>query len=88
MEALRMKYFIALLMATLALTACSKLTAENYAKIQTGMSFAEVSTILGGPESCDDTLGFKSCTWGKDSSKVTVQFVADKVVLHAAEHIR
>lgn len=51
---------IALVLAAVALTAagCSKLTPENYAKLKVGMSYNEVTAILGGPSSCDDTAGF------------------------------
>jgi len=71
----------------IALAGCSKITSENYAKLQTGMPYAEVTTILGSPQSCDDTLGFKSCTWGDDKSHVKAKFVADKLVLHSAENL-
>jgi outer membrane protein assembly factor BamE (lipoprotein component of BamABCDE complex) len=75
--------------ATLFLLAgCSKLTAENYAKVKTGMEFKEVTGILGTPERCDDIVGFKSCTWGDAKSNVTVRFAGDKVILHSAENIR
>jgi hypothetical protein len=60
---------------------------ENYAKLQTGMPFAEVTTILGAPRSCDEALGFKSCKWGDDKSYVTAKFVGDKLVIHAAENL-
>jgi hypothetical protein len=80
------------LLATLALAllvaACSKLTAENYAKIKVGMAYAEVTGILGDPASCNDIAGFKMCRWGDDKSSVTVRFVGDKVVLHSAENIK
>jgi hypothetical protein len=87
MDKFSMKALIALV-AVFIFAGCSKLTTENYAKVQTGMSFAEVTAILGGPDSCDDALGFKSCRWGDDTRNVTVRFFADQVVLHSAEHIR
>ncbi len=55
---------MALLVSICILAACSKITAENYAKIKAGMSYNEVSGILGNPTSCDDAVGFKSCKWG------------------------
>lgn len=82
-----MKTKLALVALLIGLAGCSKLTAENYAKLQTGMSFADVAAILGQPQSCDDALGFKSCRWGDDKSNVTVRFVADKLVLHSAENL-
>jgi hypothetical protein len=65
----------------IGLSRCSKMTAENYAKLQTGMSFAEVNAILGSPQSCDEALGFRSCQWGDEKSNVTARFVGDKLVL-------
>ena len=38
--------------------ACSKVTAENYAKVKTGMEYKDVTGILGNPASCDDVVGF------------------------------
>lgn len=70
------------------LAACSKVTAENYAKIKAGMSYKEVSGILGNPTSCADAVGFKSCKWGDAKSLVTVRFAGDAVILHSAENIR
>ena len=35
--------------AVLLLAACSKVTQENFSKIQDGMSEQEVTAILGGP---------------------------------------
>ena len=78
----------ALLLAACLLAACSKINAENYAKIRIGMSYPEVTAILGSPERCDDTVGFKSCIWGDDKSNVSVRFVGEKVLLHSAENVR
>lgn len=80
---------IATLAAMLLLIAgCSKLTAENYAKIKMGMPYGEVTSILGKPASCDDMAGFKSCRWGDDKANVTVRFAGEAVILHSAENIR
>ncbi len=78
---------IALVALWIGLAGCSKMTAENYAKLQTGMPLTEVTAILGNPQSCDETLGFKSCRWGDEKRNVTVRFVADKLVLHGAENL-
>lgn len=82
-----MKKSIALVALLAGLVGCSKMTAENYAKLQVGMSFAEVTAVIGSPQSCDETLGIKSCRWGDDKSHVNANFVADKLVLHAAVNI-
>jgi hypothetical protein len=72
----------------LALAACSKVTAENYAKIKVGMPYADVTSTLGSPSSCSDTAGFKVCKWGDEKSGITVRFAADKVVVHSADNIK
>ncbi|MDH4115683.1 MAG: outer membrane protein assembly factor BamE [Burkholderiaceae bacterium] len=72
----------------LAAAGCSKLTPENYAKVKTGMSYSEVTSILGAPASCDEAAGFKSCRWGDEKSHATIRFAAEKVVLHSAENVR
>jgi hypothetical protein len=79
---------LAALALALLVTACSKVTAENYAKIKPGMAYPEVTAILGNPASCSDFAGFKACRWGDDKSNVTVRFVGDQVVLHSAENIK
>lgn len=79
---------VALLTAVCLLAACSKVTADNYAKVKTGMKYQKVVGILGNPVTCDDVLGFKTCKWGDDKSKITIQFAGDKVVLHSAGNIR
>ena len=89
MPATRWPARLAALAAALALAAaCSRITHENYEKIRLGMSFQEVSAILGSPAGCDDAAGFKSCRWGDAGGSITVRFAADKVVLHSAENIR
>ncbi len=71
---------VALALATLLLAAgCNKLTKENYDKLKMGMSYAEVTAILGKADTCSETLGVSNCTWGKDETKsVNVIFLADK----------
>lgn len=76
---------IALLML---LAACSRLTMENYSKIQSGMSYAEVQAILGRASTCDEIIGVKTCRWGNDKRQVTVSFVSDQVMFSSAENVR
>lgn len=76
------------LLAGLALGACSKVTAENYAKLKVGMDYKDVTAAIGNPASCSDTAGFKVCKWGDEKNGVTVRFAADKVVMHSADNIK
>ncbi len=86
MDALRNTFAVCVL--CFLLLACSKLTNENYSKIKIGMSFTDVTSLIGNPTSCDDAVGVKSCRWGDDKRNITVNFVGDQVILHAAENIR
>ena len=79
---------LAPVLAAALLAACSKVTAENYARLSVGMTYQETTAILGSPARCDDTAGFKACKWGDDKSGITVRFAADKAVLFSAENIR
>lgn len=71
------------LTALLLLAACSKVTQENFAKIQDGMSEAEVHTLLGKPgESSNITvlgLSGTSSRWVSNDGMIAVQFVNGKV---------
>jgi len=79
---------MALLVSICLLAACGKVTTENYAKLKAGMSYKEVTGILGNPTSCDDVVGFKSCKWGDEKSHITVRFAGDAVIMHSAENLR
>jgi len=78
---------LAIAMALLA-AACSRVTAENYAKIKVGMTYQEVTAVLGSPAACSDAAGFRSCKWGDERSSISVRFVADRAALTSAENIR
>jgi hypothetical protein len=71
--------------ALLLLSACSKVNADNYAKISAGMSRDEVHSILGSP---DDSSGggigdltMTNETWKGGKQTIRVNFVGDKVAL-------
>lgn len=79
---------ITALLAFTVLSACSKVTAENYDRLELGMSYAEVESILGTPAGCDDILTARNCTWGDTSGSINVSFVGGKVVLFSAQNLR
>lgn len=83
-----MKGFAALAALMLMAAGCSKLTPDNYARLKVGMSYGEVTAILGTPAACDDVVGLKSCRWGDDKRHVAVRFAGDSVLLYSAENIR
>ncbi len=84
-----MKLRMIILLGLLALlVGCSKLTVENYAKIKTGIEYAEVVKILGKPDSCSEALFVKSCVWGNEQKNITVNFVGDKAIVTSSRNIK
>ena len=69
--------------ALLLLSACSKVNADNYAKISTGMSREEVHGILGSPDDASGggigDLTMTAETWKGGKQTIHVNFVGDKV---------
>lgn len=69
----------------LLLVACSKVTQENFGKLQDGMSEQEVTAILGAPTESQSVsvLGVSGTTsrWVSGSAVITVRFVGGKAAL-------
>lgn len=63
----------------------SKLTQENFDKIQNGMSMAQVKAILGEPTEAKSVgvgpFSGVSATWKDKNTLINIQFVNDKVTL-------
>ena len=72
-------------LAFLALAACSKVTQENFGKIQEGMSEQEVLAILGTPTESNSVnlLGIQGTAskWVAGEATITVRFVNGKVAV-------
>lgn len=75
----------ATLLALVVLAGCSKLTQDNYNKLKVGMSYSEVTQLLGKPNQCNDTLAAKSCDWESGESHVNVTFVGDNAVMFSGK---
>lgn len=71
----------------LLMLACSKLTLENYNKLEVGMRYDEVVSLLGPPAKCDDVMGLRNCSWGDEKHSVNVTFAADKALVFSAENL-
>ena len=75
------------LVALLLLAACSKVTQENFAKVQDGMTEQEVTAILGSPteSSSGSILGISgtSSKWASGDALITIRFVNGKVALRS-----
>lgn len=76
-----------LLCAALLLGCGSKVSQENFAKIQSGMTESEVTAILGPPTE-SNSIGFgpvggTTSTWKDNGRTITIQFVNGKVIAKA-----
>lgn len=78
----------AMLACCVLLAACSKINQENYAKLEAGMTRAEVESLLGGPTECSGALGMSSCTWGDQQRFISVQYAGDKVLMFSGKGLK
>lgn len=73
------------LAALVLLAACSKVSHENFGKIQDGMTEQEVAAILGSPAESSSTsvLGISgtSSKWTSGDAVVTIRFINGKVAM-------
>ncbi|WP_338366036.1 DUF3862 domain-containing protein [uncultured Pseudoalteromonas sp.] len=81
-----MKKFL-IIAATLSLAACSKVTLENYEKIEVGMDKAEVEAILGAADNCVEKTLHTNCVWGDESKNIEITLVSDKVTIYSKHGI-
>ena len=69
----------------ISLTACSKVTKENYDKINVAMDLTEVEAILGSPDSCEEKTLHTNCVWGNKGKSITITLVSNKVTLYSSD---
>jgi hypothetical protein len=71
------------------LVACSKVTPENFARVQNGMTEQEVAAILGSPteSTSRDVLGITGTAsrWVSGDTAITIRFVGGKVATKALD---
>lgn len=76
---------VAPIAAVVLVAACSRATAENYSKIQAGMTRDEVYEILGKPDEVSGgglgKLTISSETWKGSKQTIHVTFGGEKVAL-------
>ena len=67
----------------LVLLSCSKVTEDNFTKITTGMSYAQVTKILGDPTKTQSLkimeFAATNATWKHKGRVISIQFLDDKV---------
>ncbi|TMO79040.1 DUF3862 domain-containing protein [Pseudoalteromonas sp. S3776] len=81
-----MKKFL-IIAAALSLAACSKVSLENYEKIEVGMDRAEVEAILGSADNCVEKTLHTNCVWGDESKNIEITLVSDKVTIYSKHGI-
>lgn len=72
----------------LVMLGCSKVTLENYNRISVGMSYDEVTQLIGPPDECDDVMGVRNCLWGDEKRSINVSFVGSKVLLFSSSNLQ
>ncbi|WP_324778990.1 hypothetical protein [Thiobacillus sedimenti] len=72
----------------LALIGCSKLTLEHYNQISVGMSYDDVTRLIGPPDRCDDVMGVRSCDWRDGERSVHVNFLGGQVLLFSSSNLK
>ena len=67
---------------------CSKVSKENYDKIEIGMSYEEVVGVLGKPDTCEEpVLKTRSCIWGTSEKQIKIKFVGEIVAWRSSKGI-
>lgn len=80
---------LSLSLAGLALLfGCSKLTMENYQKLEVGLEYPAVVDILGKPDNCSEALFVRNCIWGDEKKNITVSFLNKQVILFTSTNLR
>lgn len=77
------------LAAMLLLCGCAKVTQDNYARIEDGMSEQDVVTLLGRPTE-SNSVGFlglsgTSSRWITDDRAITIRFLNGRVAVKSYE---
>ncbi|MCA1929729.1 DUF3862 domain-containing protein [Rheinheimera sp.] len=83
-----MKKIVVLLVTLGLLGACSKLTQDNYNQVKAGMTYDEVTHILGKATHCEEAIGTKSCRWGDDAKNIKITFLADRATVFSNHGIQ
>jgi hypothetical protein len=79
---------LSLLSMLLLLTACSKLSMDNYQLLKVGMEYDEVTQVIGAPTQCEETLGTRNCIWGNDAQLIKATFIAQKAVMFSHKGLK
>ena len=77
------------LLATLLLAGCSRVTLENYQKLEAGMTHEQVYALLGKPDQVSGggvgNMSFSNETWSGGGRQIRLTFGGDKLLLKTIE---
>lgn len=77
------RLMVAAVAAALLVAGCSKATAENYGKIEVGMSKDKVHEIIGSPSKVEGTdigpMSLSVETYNNDPVTITITYTGDSV---------
>lgn len=78
---------VALILAPLVTIGCSKVSQENYNQLKVGMTYSEVTALIGDPSDCDAVMSVQNCVWQDGRKQINVNFVAEKAVLLSSQNL-
>ena len=74
------------------MAACSlepdRVTKENYDKLKLGMSFEQVSEVLGLPADTSTRFGLKEYTWVENDRHIHAKFMGDSAVYYSSKNLK
>lgn len=73
-----------MILPLLWLAGCDRVNQENYNKLEMGMKYNDVVTLLGEPAQCDALLMAKSCVWGTESRQIDIKFADNIAILFSS----
>lgn len=77
------------LLAALMLAGCSRVTLENYQKLEAGMTHEQVYALLGKPDQVSGggvgNMSFSNETWSGGGREIRLTFGGDKLLLKTIE---
>ena len=73
-----------MILPLLWLAGCDRVNQENYNKLEMGMKYNDVVTLLGEPSQCDALLMAKSCVWGAESRQIDIKFADNIAILFSS----
>lgn len=74
----------------LGLAGCgeSRLTLDNYERLEAGMTRDQVEEVLGAPSECSGAVMVDNCLWGDAQRFIQAQFVGGKAMTYQYQGLK